>query len=174
MSTDTAPLLVRADELAKMMGVSATLRRLLSAGKVPKPVRIGRSTRWRMAEVREWLRGGRLPDGNGLIVRRWPGARAASLYCTDCHYPSGAGAMANIFKVMKTLPIPRSAEIITKGGQRLVRFRRRGKQVTRPLTEDGHATAKNRPNGTSSTRTLTASGTRAGLYRQGCHAPAGR
>ncbi len=45
--------------------------------------------------------------------------------------------MANIFKVMKTLPIPRSAEIITKGGQRLVRFRRRGKQVTRPLTEDG-------------------------------------
>ncbi len=59
MSTDTAPLLVRADEFAKMMGVSErTLWRLLSAGKVPKPVRIGRSTRWRMAEVREWVAAG--------------------------------------------------------------------------------------------------------------------
>jgi predicted DNA-binding transcriptional regulator AlpA len=35
-----------------------TLWRLLSAGKVPQPVRIGRSTRWRYAEVREWIETG--------------------------------------------------------------------------------------------------------------------
>jgi excisionase family DNA binding protein len=59
MSTDTAPLLIRADEVARMMGVSErTLWRLLSAGKVPQPVRIGRSTRWRLAEVRGWIAGG--------------------------------------------------------------------------------------------------------------------
>jgi excisionase family DNA binding protein len=59
MSTDTAPLLVRADEVARMMGVSErTLWRLLSAGKIPQPVRIGRSTRWRLAEIREWIAGG--------------------------------------------------------------------------------------------------------------------
>jgi predicted DNA-binding transcriptional regulator AlpA len=32
-----------------------TLWRLLSAGKVPPPVRIGRSTRWRLAEIRSWI-----------------------------------------------------------------------------------------------------------------------
>ena len=32
-----------------------TLWRLLSAGKVPKPVRFGRNTRWREAEVKEWI-----------------------------------------------------------------------------------------------------------------------
>lgn len=45
--------------------------------------------------------------------------------------------MANIFKINSTKPVPRSAEIFTKGGQGFVRIRRRGKLVTRPLTEDG-------------------------------------
>jgi len=59
MSTDTAPQLIRAEDVARMMGVSErTLWRLLSAGKVPQPVRIGRSTRWRLAEVRQWIEGG--------------------------------------------------------------------------------------------------------------------
>ena len=56
MSTDAAPLLVRADEVARMMGVSErTLWRLASAGRVPQPVRIGRNTRWRRAEVADWI-----------------------------------------------------------------------------------------------------------------------
>jgi excisionase family DNA binding protein len=59
MSVDTAPQLIRAEDVARMMGVSErTLWRLLSAGKLPQPVRIGRSTRWRLAEVRQWIEGG--------------------------------------------------------------------------------------------------------------------
>lgn len=45
--------------------------------------------------------------------------------------------MANLFKVKSTKPVPRDAETFTKGGQRFVRFRRRGKLITRPLTQDG-------------------------------------
>ncbi len=56
MSTNTAPVLLSADEVAAMLGVSErTLWRLLSAGKVPQPVRFGRSTRWRAAEVADWI-----------------------------------------------------------------------------------------------------------------------
>ena len=59
MSTDTTPVLINAEELARMMDVSErTLWRLLSAGKVPTPVRIGRNTRWRFAEIREWIERG--------------------------------------------------------------------------------------------------------------------
>ena len=58
METQEKPLsmLISAADLACLMNVSErTLWRLLSAGKVPQPVRIGRSTRWRMAEVRDWI-----------------------------------------------------------------------------------------------------------------------
>ncbi|WP_152051756.1 helix-turn-helix transcriptional regulator [Tautonia marina] len=59
MSTDTTPRLITAEELAKLMQVSErTLWRLLSGGKVPQPVRIGRNTRWRLAEVTEWIERG--------------------------------------------------------------------------------------------------------------------
>jgi prophage regulatory protein len=59
MSTDAAPILISAEEVAKLIRVSErTLWRLLSAGKVPQPVRIGRNTRWRYAEVREWIEKG--------------------------------------------------------------------------------------------------------------------
>lgn len=59
MSTDTKPQLITAEELAKLMQVSErTLWRLLSGGKLPQPVRIGRNTRWRLAEVTEWIERG--------------------------------------------------------------------------------------------------------------------
>lgn len=42
-----------------MMQISErTLWRLQSAGKLPRPVRIGRSTRWRLEEIREWIERG--------------------------------------------------------------------------------------------------------------------
>src|SRR4051794_30453846 len=67
MSNETITLL-NAEEVAAMLGVSErTLWRLLSAGKFPKPVRFGRSTRWRLADVREWIDCGcpRVGDGVG-------------------------------------------------------------------------------------------------------------
>jgi excisionase family DNA binding protein len=58
MTSETKTLL-NADEVAAMLGISErTLWRLLSAGKVPKPVRFGRSTRWRLADVNEWIEEG--------------------------------------------------------------------------------------------------------------------
>lgn len=54
--------LLTAEDLAQMLKVSErTLWRLLSAGRIPNPVRIGGSTRWRLAEVQEWIAGGCLP-----------------------------------------------------------------------------------------------------------------
>jgi excisionase family DNA binding protein len=56
MSTETTTTLLSAEEVAAMLGVSErTLWRLLSAGKFPEPVRFGRSTRWRPADVKDWI-----------------------------------------------------------------------------------------------------------------------
>ncbi len=56
MDTDPKPVLINAEELARIMDISErTLWRLLSGGKVPQPVRSGRNTRWRLAEVEEWI-----------------------------------------------------------------------------------------------------------------------
>lgn len=52
----TDAVLINADELAKMLSVSTrTLWRLLSAGKLIQPVRIGSNTRWRLNEVHGWI-----------------------------------------------------------------------------------------------------------------------
>ena len=59
MSIDAAPKLINAEELAKLMQISErTLWRLLSGRKLPQPVRIGRNTRWRLAEVEAWIEKG--------------------------------------------------------------------------------------------------------------------
>jgi excisionase family DNA binding protein len=55
--TDTQePLLIAADELARLMQISRrTLWRLRSAGELPEPVRLGGTVRWRLEEVRDWV-----------------------------------------------------------------------------------------------------------------------
>ena len=59
MSTEVAPKLINAEELAQMLDISErTLWRLLSGHKLPEPVRIGRNTRWRLAEVTAWIERG--------------------------------------------------------------------------------------------------------------------
>ena len=53
------PLLVSASSLAEMLQISKrTLWRLLSAGQLPLPVRVGGSVRWRVHEVRKWIDSG--------------------------------------------------------------------------------------------------------------------
>lgn len=50
------PLLIGADELAALLRISTrSLWRLLSAGRLPKPIRLGRSVRWRRVEVEIWI-----------------------------------------------------------------------------------------------------------------------
>lgn len=48
--------------LAELLGVSVRhVRTLDSAGKIPRPVRIGERVTWRLDEVRDWLAAG-CPD----------------------------------------------------------------------------------------------------------------
>ena len=50
------PLLLTRRELAETLRVSTrTVERLTASGVLPQPVRIGRSVRWRSAEIYEWL-----------------------------------------------------------------------------------------------------------------------
>lgn len=66
-TSEVTTVLIPAGDVAAMLGVSErTLWRLLSAGKMPEPVRIGRSTRWRSAEVREWIERGCPGPGRAL------------------------------------------------------------------------------------------------------------
>jgi excisionase family DNA binding protein len=52
-------VLLTSEDLPRLLGISErTLWRLLSGGRVPEPVRIGRSTRWRLAEVKDWIERG--------------------------------------------------------------------------------------------------------------------
>lgn len=51
--------LLSARETAEDLGISIrTLRRLADAGKGPKPVRIGRCLRWRLADIKSWISAG--------------------------------------------------------------------------------------------------------------------
>ena len=66
------PLLISADELARLLDCSAThIWRMHSGGKLPKPVKIGRLTRWREAEVSAWVETG-APSRNAW---HWTGGR---------------------------------------------------------------------------------------------------
>ena len=74
MSTDTTPLLISAEELASLLGISErTLWRLLSAGQLPQPLRLGRNTRWRLDEIRYWIDSGCPAPSAGKPENR-PGA----------------------------------------------------------------------------------------------------
>jgi excisionase family DNA binding protein len=58
-ATVAGPLLVDARELARLLDVSvATIWRLKAAGQLPRPVKLGSSTRWRRDEVENWIRAG--------------------------------------------------------------------------------------------------------------------
>ncbi len=48
--------LLSTKELARFLSVSVrTIHRLRSAGKLPRPLRIGESVRWRRDEIMVWL-----------------------------------------------------------------------------------------------------------------------
>jgi excisionase family DNA binding protein len=54
-----APLVLNALEVAVLLKIGkSTFLRLHSAGKVPQPVRFGRSVRWRRAELEAWVAAG--------------------------------------------------------------------------------------------------------------------
>jgi predicted DNA-binding transcriptional regulator AlpA len=51
------PRLVSAQNLANSLGISVrTLWRLRNGGKLPRPVQLGRSLRWRADEIEKWIK----------------------------------------------------------------------------------------------------------------------
>jgi len=54
-----SPLLLSVRELGKLLSIStATLWRWEAAGRIPRPVKIGGTTRWRADEIRQWIEAG--------------------------------------------------------------------------------------------------------------------
>lgn len=50
------PELIGAGELGQMLRLSkTTIHKMRSLGKLPLPVRIGRTIRWRVTEIRKWI-----------------------------------------------------------------------------------------------------------------------
>ena len=63
-------LVVRAKELAKLLSVSLIhIRRLDSAGKLPKPIRLGGCVSWRRGEIAEWLEAGSPPREKWMAIQ---------------------------------------------------------------------------------------------------------
>ena len=55
----SAPLLYSREQLCEVLGISrATLDRLQSAGKVPRPLRLGGQRRWRAEVIHQWIAAG--------------------------------------------------------------------------------------------------------------------
>jgi len=66
----TTALAISARELAELLGISLRqVWRLNSAGKLPKPVRIGGSVRWNRQEIMDWFAAG-CPDRRTWEARR--------------------------------------------------------------------------------------------------------
>lgn len=52
-------LLISAEQLSELLQLSTrTLWRLVHEGRIPVPVRIGRSVRWKRAEIEMWIEAG--------------------------------------------------------------------------------------------------------------------
>jgi prophage regulatory protein len=63
-------LLVSAEKLAQLLDISIrTLWRLRAAGRLPAPVRLGGSVRWRVDEVQAWIERGCPDQGRGKAGR---------------------------------------------------------------------------------------------------------
>lgn len=55
-NANSQPELINVSELADLLSLSVrTVWRLNSAGRLPKPVRLGRSVKWRKNEIIDWL-----------------------------------------------------------------------------------------------------------------------
>ena len=54
-----SPTLISVCDVAEMLQVSPrTVFRLADAGKIPRPLKIGKSVRWKRAELEQWIEAG--------------------------------------------------------------------------------------------------------------------
>jgi predicted DNA-binding transcriptional regulator AlpA len=53
---DEGKLLISAAEMGRLLGVNkSTVWSWHSSGRIPQPVKIGGTTRWRTEEIRQWI-----------------------------------------------------------------------------------------------------------------------
>ena len=72
VSSQNNPLAFSAQQLADRLGASLRhIRRLDSAGKIPRPIRLGRSVRWPVQEIKDWM------DAGGPDRRTWEAMKGA-------------------------------------------------------------------------------------------------
>ena len=58
-STTLSPLLIDAKSTAKLLSIGKTkLYELHTSGRLPSPIRLGRSIRWNADELRDWTAAG--------------------------------------------------------------------------------------------------------------------
>jgi len=65
-------LLISVDELGNLLGISVrSVWRLHSAHRIPEPIRLAGSVRWRLSEVQAWVEAGcpELDNGKGRSAR---------------------------------------------------------------------------------------------------------
>lgn len=59
MNATNEAMLAGVDEVARVLGCSARhVWGMTAAGKMPKPIRLGRSVRWSLPDLREWVNAG--------------------------------------------------------------------------------------------------------------------
>jgi prophage regulatory protein len=62
-TTSAEPLLIPVEHVGAILNVSTrTVWRLLSTKRLPEPIRIGGSVRWRLDQVRQWIAAGCPPQ----------------------------------------------------------------------------------------------------------------
>lgn len=71
MTVETEQFLISAETTARLLGISrSAFYSLLSSGRIgPLPVRLGRSVRWRIHEIRDWVESGCPPHDRWQAVR---------------------------------------------------------------------------------------------------------
>ena len=73
-ATESERLALPAADVAKLLGISQRhLYTLNASGQLPRPIRLGRSVRWRADELRDWL------DAGCPARDRWEVMREAKL-----------------------------------------------------------------------------------------------
>lgn len=64
-SLTTLPTLLTIQQVAKLLQVSTrSVRRFRATGKLPAPILIGKSVRWRGEDLQKWIEGGCPPSNS--------------------------------------------------------------------------------------------------------------
>lgn len=68
--TDTDCVAIPLDDVAALLNISRRHAAALNAsGRLPTPIRLGRSVRWRLADLRDWLAAGAPPRDRWETMR---------------------------------------------------------------------------------------------------------